>query len=88
MKVEQITLAQLHKDLTPAEEIALANALKENPVIARWISLIEQDVLLEERTMGALLDMPPEQVKARQTFSAGKREVLVTICSTINQVTK
>lgn len=51
----------------------------------RWFALIEQDVDMEDRTTGALLDMPPDQVKARQIYTAAKRDVLATLAQAVHQ---
>lgn len=85
MKQDKTTLAQMHKPLTPSEETRLRYLLKDEPVLARWFALIEQDVVQEDRLAGARFDMPAEVAKAMQTYTAGKRDVVATLAQAVHQ---
>lgn len=78
------TLTPTIKPLTPSEELELTTLLRDKPVLARWFALIEQDINEEDKETGALLDMTPDQVKARQVYTAAKRDVVATLAQAIH----
>ncbi len=71
-------------DLTESENLELIELLRK-PVLARWFSLIEQDIVNEDRLAGIPIDQAPDAVKAAKSYTVGKLEVVATLANAINQ---
>lgn len=69
--------------LSDKDHAELLELLKTKPVLERWFQHIEQDVLDEVVGAPPLWDDSPDTVKAKQSYTAGKLEIINTLAKAV-----